>query len=183
MQVKVIHAYSPQAKGRIERLFGTFQDRVVKEMRLKRISCIEAANIFLESYILSFNNRFAVEPEEKTDVHRPAIELDLKGILSIKTERKLNNDCTISYDSKVYQIQEKVKAAKVIVEERLDGTIAITYNGNALKYTQLPQRPKKQKRLYIPKSKAQLKPPADHPWRRTTKNKPWKNNSWRWSQS
>lgn len=183
MQVEVIHAYSPQAKGRVERLFGTFQDRVVKEMRLKRISCIEEANIFLESYIPSFNNRFAVEPKEKADVHRTAIGLDLKGILSIKTERKLNNDCTISYDSKFYQIQEKIKVAKVIVEERLDGTIAITCNGNVLKYTQLPQRPQKQKKLHIPKSRAWHKPPADHPWRRTTKNKPWKKNSWKWSQS
>jgi len=182
LQVKVIHAYSPQAKGRVERLFGTFQDRVVKEMRLKRISCIEEANIFLEAYIPSFNSRFAVEPEEKADVHRTTTGLDLKGILSIKTERKLNNDCTIAYDSKFYQIEEKIKAAKVIVQERLDGTMVITHNGSALKYTQLPQRPQKQKKLHIPKSRARHKPPADHPWR-TLKRKPWTPSQWRKAKS
>lgn len=177
LQVKVIHAYSPQAKGRVERLFGTLQDRLVKEMRLKGIKSIEEANMFLEAYLPVYNSRFAVEPKEKADVHRSIRGLNLKGILSVKTERKLNNDCTVAYGSRFYQIEEKIKAAKVIVEDRLDGTMVITHEGIALKYTQLPERPKKQRKVHIPKTRVRHKVPADHPWRKI-KSKPWTSRTW-----
>lgn len=166
LQVKVIHAYSPQAKGRIERLFETLQDRLVKEMRLRGIKSIEEANIFLQTYLSSFNDRFAVEPQEKADVHRQIKGLNLEGILSVKTERRLNNDYTIAYGAKFYQIEEKVKAERVVVEERLEGSMVITHNGTVLKYTELPQRPEKRKKVRLPKKKVQRKLAADHPWRR-----------------
>lgn len=177
LQVKVIHAYSPQAKGRVERLFETLQDRLVKEMRLKGIKGIEEANVFLETYLPVHNSKFAVEPKEAGDVHRPVEGLNLKGILSVKTERKVKNDCTIVHGSEFYQIEEKIKAAKVIVEDRLDGTMVITHEGNVLKYTQLPERPQKQKKLHIPKTRGRHKVPADHPWRKT-KNRPWTKRAW-----
>lgn len=177
LQVKVIHAYSPQAKGRVERLFGTLQDRLVKEMRLKGIKSIEEANMFLETYLPVYNSRFAVEPKEKADVHRSIKGLNLKGILSVKTERKLNNDCTVAYGSKFYQIEENIQASKVIIEDRLDGTMVITHNGGVLKYTELPQRPQKQKKVHIPKKRVRHKVPADHPWRKI-KSKPWTSRTW-----
>lgn len=165
--VEVIHAYSPQAKGRVERLFGTFQDRVVKEMRLKGIKSIEEANAFLETYLPVYNSRFTVDPRESADMHRKVSKgLNLHGILCIKIERKLNNDFTVAYDNKFYQIENKVKTKTVIVEERLDGTMAITHNGLVLTYTELPARPQKQKKLPIPKKKIYHKPPVDHPWRK-----------------
>ena len=82
--VRKLHAHSPQAKGRIERLFNTFQDRVVKEMRLKGVSAIDEANEFLVSYLPVYNERFSVEPKEKEDLHRTA-NVDLDTILCIKT--------------------------------------------------------------------------------------------------
>ena len=71
MGVKVIHAHSPQAKGRVERLFNTFQDRLVKELRLAGIATLEAANRFLEAYLPRYNRRFAVQPAQAADLHRP----------------------------------------------------------------------------------------------------------------
>jgi len=181
--VKVIHAYSPQAKGRIERLFGTFQDRVVKEMRLKGIKSIEEANVFLETYLPEYNNRFAVEPRESADLHRKVPKgLNLHSILCIKLERRLNNDFTVAYDNKFYQIEDKVKTEAVIVEERLDGTMAITHNGVVLTFKELPERPKKQKRLSIPKKRAPIKPPVNHPWNKQN-NKTWKRNNWAWAHN
>lgn len=181
--VEVIHAYSPQAKGRIERLFGTLQDRLVKEMRLKGIKSIEEANAFLETYLPKYNSSFAVEPRESADLHRKVSKgLNLHSILCIKIERRLNNDFTVAYDNKFYQIQDKVKTETVIVEERLDGTMAITHNGVVLTYKELPARPKKQKRLSIPKNKVHHKPPADHPWRKL-KNKTWTPGKWKWAKS
>ena len=182
LQVEVIHAYSPQAKGRVERLFETLQDRLVKEMRLKRITSIEEANIFLEAYIPSFNDKFAVQPGEKADVHRSIRGLNLKSILSIKTERTLNNDCTIVHASKFYQIEEKIKASTVIIEERLDGTMVITHEGSSLTYTQLPERPKKQKKLHIPKKRVKHKVAADHPWRKM-KARPLTRSQWALAKS
>lgn len=181
--VKVIHAYSPQAKGRIERLFGTLQDRLVKEMRLKGIKSIEEANAFLETYWKEYNSRFTVEPRESADLHRKVTKgLNLQSSLCIKIERSLNNDFTVAYDNKFYQIEDKIKTDTVIVEERLDGTRAITHNGLVLTYKELPARPKKQRRLSIPKKKVYHKPPADHPWRRL-ENKTWSRSKWKWAKA
>lgn len=181
--VKVIHAYSPQAKGRIERLFGTFQDRVVKEMRLRGIKSIDEANIFLESYLPIFNGRFSVKPKESADLHREVPKgLNLYGILCIKTKRRLNNDFTVAHDRRFYQIEDKIKTAKVVVEERLDGTMAITHDGLLLTYKKLPARPEKQRKPRILKKRVHHKPPADHPWRKL-KNKTWQGNSWRWAHN
>ncbi|HOG18779.1 MAG TPA: ISNCY family transposase, partial [Syntrophales bacterium] len=86
--VEVIHALSPQAKGRIERLFGVLQDRLVKEMRLRGIRTKEEANAFLEEYLPRYNERFTVCPAEETDIHvKLPASLDLDAYLCIKTER------------------------------------------------------------------------------------------------
>ena len=116
LDVKVIHAYSPQAKGRVERLFGTFQDRVVKEMRLAGVTNIEEGNTFLEGYLPEYNRKYAKEAAQKADFHRPVVnKRALDRILSIKTDRTLRNDFTIAHDKKLYQIKNNIRAKKVTV--------------------------------------------------------------------
>lgn len=178
--VDVKHAHSPQAKGRIERLFRTFQDRLVKEMRLKGIKTIEEANKFLKSYLPYYNKKFTVKPKEKEDIHRDIFEgINLDRILCIKTERTLRNDFTISHNGKLYQIQDKIKASKVIVEERINGIMVITHNDRFLKFNEITERPERQKtKPHRSGKKTQCKPPADHPWRKFKINK-WKANKWR----
>ena len=165
--VEVIYARSPQAKGRIERLFRTFQDRVIKEMRLKGISTIEEANKFLEGYLPKYNERFRVVPAKEADLHRPIPKrLDLRSILCIKTDHVLRNDFTVAHDKKLYQVLNRVRAKKVTVEERLDGRIYITYKGNKLKYKEIKQRPKKRKPEVPDSPKMIWLPPMSHPWKR-----------------
>jgi len=88
LDVTVLHAHSPQAKGRIERLFGTLQDRLVKEMRLRGISTIEEANRFLQEYLPLYNRKFTIKAVSKQDLHRPVARgIDLHKILCIRTIR------------------------------------------------------------------------------------------------
>lgn len=180
--VEVKHAHSPQAKGRIERLFRTFQDRVVKEMRLRGIKTIEEANEFLANYLPLYNKKFAVNPKEKEDIHRDIPKgMNLNSILCIKTERVLRNDFTIAHSGKLYQIQDKIKASKVVVEERINGTMTITHNDTFLKFKKIPERPERQKtttRLSVKKRRSKL--PADHPWRKFNINQ-WKTDRRRWA--
>jgi len=170
--VEVIHAHSPQAKGRIERLFKTFQDRVVKEMRLKGIKSIEEANAFVEEYLPGYNKRFRVCAKKEEDMHRAiAEETNLDGILCIKAERRLRNDFTISYKNRLYQIEDTIRAHRVVIEERLDGTLCITYKGKALKYTAISSRPmKKESTLVNRVSKKVYRPAPDHPWKKFSIN-------------
>ena len=152
--VEVIHAHSPQAKGRVERLFRTFQNRLVKEMRLRGIKTVEEANKFLAEYLPGHNRKFAVKPQEKTDLHRKIPKgLNLDSILCIKEERVLRNDFTISYKGKLYQITESIKAEKVTVQERINGKMLITYNGASVEFKEITERPEKQKKPCIIKRK------------------------------
>lgn len=167
--VQVSHAHSPQAKGRVERLFRTFQDRVIKEMRLSGIKTIDEANKFLAEYLPKYNKKFTVDPKEKADLHRKIPKgLNLDGILCIKEERVLRNDFTISYKGKLYQITEGIKAQKVTVEERINGKLLITYKGKTLKFKEITERPKKQKKhkTHMPEKQISNKLRADHPWRK-----------------
>jgi len=177
--VEVSHAHSPQAKGRIERLFRTFQDRVVKEMRLKGIKTIEEANKFLVSYLPLYNKKFAVKPKDKEDIHRDIPKgINLDRILCIKTERTLRNDFTIAHSGKLYQIQDRIKAGKVTVEERINGTMVITNKDTFLKFKEITERPQRQKAMpRLSGKKRQCKPSADHPWRKFNING-WKAKKW-----
>jgi transposase len=166
--VEVSHAHSPQAKGRIERLFRTFQDRVIKEMRLRGVKTIEEGNEFLEEYLPLYNKRFSVRPREKDDVHRPLPRgMDLNAILCIKTERTLRNDFTVAHNHKLYQIEDATKASKVIVQDRMDGSMRITYQGRALRFKEITERPiRENKQSVVTRRRKTYIPPADHPWRR-----------------
>jgi len=169
--VTVIHAYSPQAKGRVERVFGTFQDRVVKEMRLAGVTNIAEGNAFLDGYLPEYNRKYAKEAAQKADFHRPvANKRALDTILSIKTDRSLRNDFTIAHKKKLYQIKSNIRTKTVLVEERTDGTMRILHNGQKLKYQEIVARP-----LIIEKSAGRLKPltackPSEsHPWKSPAK--------------
>jgi transposase len=169
MGVRFIYAYSPQAKGRIERLFGTFQDRVIKEMRLAGVCNIVEGNNFLDYYLPIFNNRFSIPPAEESNMHGPVPkDIDLKSIFSIREERILRNDFTISYKTNLYQILDNIYAKKVTVEERLDENIYITYKGKDLRYKRIEKRPIIRKEKVLKERRAYI-PPPDHPWKR---NKP-----------
>lgn len=166
--VNVIHANSPQAKGRIERLFGTLQDRLVKEMRLKNISTKEEANKFLENYLPIYNKKFRVIATKNSDVHmEPPKYLNLDSVLSIQTKRTVRNDNTVAHNGKLYQIEEKTGSRKIIVEERLDGSFHITNNGNSLKFKEITERPKRTTNMSkeVSKPRKPYIPPKDHPWR------------------
>lgn len=127
--IKLILARSPQAKGRVERAFGTSQDRLVKELRLAGISSFEEGNRFLEETYLPFwNERFAVEPANPRNAHRPLPEGgDLQRLFAETEERVISNDFTIRYQNRKLQIPAEQAAGirprqKIMVERRLDGT-------------------------------------------------------------
>jgi hypothetical protein len=165
--VEVAHAHSPQAKGRIERLFRTFQDRVIKEMRLRGIRTIQEGNQFLRGYLPLYNKRFSVRPREKEDFHRPLAKgLDLDAILCIKTQRALRNDFTVAHNRKLYQVEDKIHASKVMVQDRIDGSMVMIHKDRALKFREITARPLRQKKpLAIPRRINPYIPPKDHPWR------------------
>jgi len=162
--VHLIHAQSAQAKGRVERLFKTFQDRLVKEMRLRNLKSIAEGNEFLSHYLPVFNKRFNVMPVENEDLHRSLPQgIKLDAVLAIKTSHILRNDFTVRHESKLYQVEDNIRAKEVVVEERLNGSLLITYKAKALRYKQIFQKPAKiqqprKHRVYAPVSK-------DHPWR------------------
>src|SRR5258708_20679972 len=105
LDVQVIHANSPQAKGRIERLFRTLQDRLVKELRLANARSIEEANDVLGEYLIEHNERYVVAPAKGTNVHRSAgSSRGLDDILCIKTQRLVRNDFTVMHNNRLYQV-------------------------------------------------------------------------------
>ena len=133
--IDVIYADSPQAKGRVERLFNTFQNRLIKEMRLKGIKSIEEGNNFLKYYLPVYAKRFSVLPANDTDLHRSLLKgVDLDAIFCVKTIRVLRNDFTVAHNSKLYQIQDDINAEKVTVEERANGSIHISYHNTYLRF-------------------------------------------------
>lgn len=173
----LITAHSPQAKGRVERMFGTLQDRLVKEMRLANVKTVDEANEFLKEYIPKFNEKFSVAPNKKADLHKKVnkeTKEKLPQIFSVQNTRKVNNDYTVMFENKYYQLdltQDIVvyKKDEVIVEKHLDGEIKIRLKNTCLKYSELPEKPKKQcdvKLMAITQKKpSSFKPPVDHPWR------------------
>lgn len=171
--VEVIHANSPQAKGRIERLFGTFQDRLIKEMRLAGVSSLDEANRFLSGYLPVYNRRFSMKAQEGANLHRPIpAGLILDDILCIKTERRLRNDFTVAHNGGLYQVHDHVRAAAVLVEERLDGSTRITHQGKRLHYHPILVRPV-QEAVKPLKNKPRRPPPPpapNHPWHRPFKH-------------
>lgn len=167
--VQPIHAQSPQAKGRIERLFKTFQDRVVKEMRLAKIKTKEGANDFLEGYLPKYNARFTKEARNPTDLHRKIEKsLGLMKVLSYQETRVVRNDNTIQYGGRFYQLElhGHRRLKRVNVQERLDGKLYLMDAMNELKY-RLIETPAKV--VLDPEVKGYFHmvriPAKNHPWR------------------
>jgi len=175
--VEIICANSPEAKGRIERLFGTLQDRMVKEMRLCDMKERGEANLYIyERYIPDHDRRFSVPAKNPNDVHRLLTD-DLKkrlpSIFSVQSRRKVNNDYTIQFKTSWFQLKDTQKTAvykrdEVIVEERLDESIHIRFKGVYLEYHVLPERPKRMKvQVVAITTERPTRPvPKDHPWRK-----------------
>ena len=177
LNVQVICANSPQAKGRVERLFGTLQDRMVKEMRLRDMKTQNEANLYIyEKYIPDHDKRFSVIAKNPIDAHRPLTDemrKRLPSIFSVQSRRKVNNDYTIQFKTLWFQLEVQQKTTvykrdEVIVEERLDGTIHIRITDVYLKYRVLPERPKHVKvdLVAITTQKPTRVQPKDHPWRK-----------------
>lgn len=137
---RMIKAGSPQAKGRVERMNGTLQDRLVKEMRLRDLSSIEAANAFLEGEFLDeLNARFAVAPSRATSfVRLLPDDRELEDLLCLEETRQVQNDWTITYGPRVFQILEPASVIaprqKVLVRQRLDGDIRIVKGDRELRF-------------------------------------------------
>jgi len=169
--VTVIHAHSPQAKGRVERLFRTLQDRLVKELRLLGISTIPEANRFLDdSFLTDLNQRFQKKPAQRQNFHVRASVGQLKRILCIKTEHAVRNDHTIVHESTLYQIDDPTTAKKVFFEERTDGRIYITYKNRKLSFRKITARPVRESPVVtVQRIKRQWTPTTDHPWKRSYK--------------
>ena len=143
LDIELICANTPQAKGRIERLFNTLQDRLVKELRLEGISSIEGGNKYLTKYMEKHNKKFGVEAEKKENGHRKVgTDEDLGKTLCYKEERIISKNLEISYGGRVIQIQEekevnRLRRSKATVIEELDGTVHIQHQGRELKYKEL----------------------------------------------
>jgi len=177
LDIRVICANSPEAKGRVERLFGTLQDRMVKEMRLADMKTRDDANLYVyEKYIRDHDKRFSVTAKNPADAHRPLtdeLKKELPAIFSVRSRRKVHNDYTIQFKDHWYQLEARQKTAvykrdEVIVEERLDGTIHIRLKDTYLAHRELPSRPKHMRVpiVALTGEKPLWKPPKDHPWRR-----------------
>jgi hypothetical protein len=142
LDIALIRAHSPQAKGRVERSFGTAQDRWVKELRLAGVTTVDGANAVLERLLPAHNRRFAKPARQAGDAHRPlGPRHDLAAILSIQEERVVANDYTIRFRNRFYQLLKPVhpgeRGGRVVIELRLDGSMAIRFRGKYLKYQEV----------------------------------------------
>ena len=136
-------------------------------MRLRGIREIEEGNQFLEGYLPLYNKRFSVCPREKEDFHRPLAKgLDLDAILCIKTERSLRNDFTVAHNRKLYQVEDAIHASKVMVQDRIDGSIRIYHKDRVLRVKQITERTVREKpHRVVRRARKTYRPPASHPWR------------------
>ena len=180
--IRIIKAYSPQAKGRVERSHGVYQDRFVKELRLKKIKTIEGANNILKNgFIDKLNKKFEKPARNNLSAHRPLDNIDLNQILCWEYERQVRNDWTFSFMSDCYQIEREsshiVKPrAKLCVRRHLDGSTTAWYNDIELRLKKLDRRPEtlsEQKAAVIPLS-------ANAAGRRHSRYSPWRRFNTRW---
>ena len=142
--IELIYANSPQAKGRVERVFKTHQDRLVKELWLAQAKTCEEANRVLAGYLPKFNKKFEVSAKERGDLHRPVDErIDIDEILSVQSEHVLRNDRTVMHQNRWFQVLTKTRAERVVVCEYLNGRLAIKHGANRLEYKSIEGPPLK----------------------------------------
>jgi len=177
-----IAAHSPQAKGRIERFFGTAQDRLVKGLRLARADTLQAAQTYLEeAYLPHWNQTFTVLAASSSDAHRPLrAEHELAAILSLVEERKVTPDYTIRYQGRIYQIargdiRPGLRGGRVRVEQRLDGSLAVKFRQYGLSVAECPAQAKTSSPRK-PANAPRLRPKVVHNWMKDfhlRKSPPW----------
>lgn len=179
LDIQVICANTPQAKGRVERAIQTLQDRLPKELRLRHISNLAQANAYLPEFIRDFNHRFAETPRSSVDLHRPlAPQENLACIFSWQEPRILSKNLTLQFYKTVYQIQTErssyaLRNAQVLVCLNAQEEMTILYNGKSLPYTIYNRQAhqaeilsaKQLNRVFPPKHLPE-KPAPDHPWRK-----------------
>lgn len=177
LSVEAIHAHSPQAKGRIERLFRTFQDRLIKEMRLAGIDNLAGANNFLKEYLPKYNCIFAIPAANPKNLHKPVpADMDLVWVFALREERIISKDFLVAWNNRAFLLSKPSMTlikAKVTVLENLQGEIRIWLNNRYLKFTeitadtlrQIRERKRPAKPNGIKTRYKTWKPPIDHPWR------------------
>jgi len=170
--VELILAHSPQAKGRVERMNGVLQDRLVKALRLAGICDLECANRFLEeTYLGEFNRRFARVAASPMDAHR-GVPRNLDEVLSWEEPRVVQRDWTVGCEGKWYQLDRQHEALslagrKVVVRTLRDGQVQLVYGAKKLQWKELPSRPVRVHQSQRAKEVGPIRPPAaHHPWRR-----------------
>jgi hypothetical protein len=173
LNVELILANSPQAKGRVERMNGTLQDRLVKEMRLEGINQIASANQFLEkTFLPGLNRKFTIKPRDAVDLHRalPAgVRLD--EVLSFQEKRKVSNDWCVQWRNRIFQLEHRHEALalagkEVMVREKLCGAIEVLSQCHKLHWRELAERPAKPSQKPAIVNNDPWKPGASHPWNR-----------------
>jgi transposase len=178
LAIQIICANTPQAKGRVERVIQTLQDRLPKEMRLRGLRTWETGNAYLPEFIQEFNARFAEEPRSSVDAHRPlTAKEDLARILTWQETRSLSKNLTLQFHKTVYQIQTArptfaLRNAQVTVCVNAQENITILYNAKPLPFTIYNQQAHqaevvsaKQLDRTLKEKRLPHKPAPDHPWR------------------
>ncbi len=178
--IQLIFAHTPQAKGRVERLIETLQDRLIKEMRLLGISSKrEGTDYFREVYIPKHNEKFAVAPRESADLHRPLLPHDdLSCILTVQSERVVTKDLQVRYQNSRYQLKAPkgyrytLPKAKITVAENKKGEITFLYKNKKIPFTVADVQPKNQETSPVVTTKDFTShrvhiPAPDHPWRQS----------------
>lgn len=183
--IEIITAHSPQAKGRVERSNGTYQDRFVKELALRRITTLRTANALLEDgFTDALNAKFAKAPLEQEDYHRPIPKgLDLNTVFCFETHRVLQNDWTIRHDNRYYQITKDNKPLpkpkdKVLVRIHLDGQVQLLYRDAPLAFHPISPKQLHRRRQQSCKKTA----PSPKPKKpRAPRKKQWRPNAQRFA--
>ena len=191
LDIELICAHSPQAKGRVERANQTLQNRLIKEMRLKGICSIEEANAYLPEFIEKYNKRFAKPPHHPEDAHRPLLQTqsELNLIFSHHHHRILSKNLTIKFKNREYQLKNygkgyRLRKAKITVCEHFDGQVTLIHEGQQLNHQVITEQ---MPMIHIEDDKTlnlavdqimekqrknqAYKPSIDHPWRRSFKQK------------
>jgi hypothetical protein len=168
--VELILANSPQAKGRVERMNGLLQDRLVKALRLAGISEVGRANEYLaQTFLPALNRRFRREAASPADVHR-GVPRNLDEVLSWEEERVVQRDWTVACAGRWHQVERgheplSLAGKKVVVRTLRDGRVQLVHRGQKLRWRALPERPQRVVEHKAQKPRAVEKTAAEHPWR------------------
>jgi transposase len=176
LNIQIICAHSPQAKGRVERAIQTLQDRLPKELRLRNISSWEAGNAYLPEFMDDFNQRFAVQPRSTHNAHRSLTKQDkLDQILTWQETRVLSKNLTLQFRKTVYQIQTPrptyaMRHATVTVCLNAQDKLSILYKNKTLDYTVFHRQAKQSEVVDVKQLNSVVRKPhqpaPDHPWRK-----------------